>query len=135
MTIEQIAELIRTQDCRAAAHPVYLVQDRERIYGMSSDYSIDYAWISVGEFSEADEEEAARLDELDKRGEPDREWCKTYYIDRWQFVTACFTEKGCQDYINANRHNLTEPRIYAASAYRNEEFIAVREHLLSGARS
>lgn len=51
-------------------------------------------------------------------------------FDVWEFVTACFTEKGCKDYLAVNGHNLTEPRIYAAGSYRNEEFRTVREYLL-----
>lgn len=47
----------------------------------------------------------------------------------FKFVTACFTEIGCQRYIAANGHNLNKPRVYVASGYRNEEWEIMREHL------
>lgn len=55
-----------------------------------------------------------------------------FYVDQWEFVTVCFTEQACEDYIASNGHNLNEPRIYAASAYGNREMIAIREMLKSG---
>ena len=78
---------------------------------------------------EADDEGREELEELDKDGSVPSGWERSYYRDRWEFVTACFTEQGCKDYIAANGHNLTEPRIYAYGSYRNNEFRAVRSAL------
>jgi hypothetical protein len=47
------------------------------------------------------------------------------------FVTTCFTEAGCNDYIRLNGHNHRgKLRVYADSSYRNEEFRAVRAFLM-----
>jgi hypothetical protein len=46
----------------------------------------------------------------------------TVYVN----IQPFFTEKAAQEYINANRHNLVEPRIYVESGYRNYEWQAVR---------
>jgi hypothetical protein len=53
------------------------------------------------------------------------------YIDRWEYVTACFTEKGCQDFIAIEGHNLGETRIYADNSYRNNEYREIRDFILS----
>lgn len=54
-----------------------------------------------------------------------------FYRDEWVFVTACFTEQGCKDYIARDGHNLIEPRIYAEGSYRNLEFQELRKMLLA----
>ena len=54
---------------------------------------------------------------------------RTGYIDIMEFVTACFTEKGCAEFIRVNGHNLTDPDIYAYSGYRNQEWIDLRKFL------
>lgn len=130
--IQDIGELIRTQDNRATADPIFVVQEKKRLYGLDPNYTEDTVWVhDDGDCKEADSEETERLDRLEDQGNPDEDWTNTGYVDRWVFVTACFTEQGCQDFIDANRHNLTDPRIYVASAYRNEEFIAVRRYIKS----
>lgn len=131
--LEEIGELIRTQDNRCTSDPMFLVQQRKRYYGMDPMWCDDYAWVNAGgDYDEADEDQTAKLDEMDEFGEDTGDWYKSYYMDTWEFVTACFTEKACEDYIEANSHRLTDPRIYAASAYRNWEFITVREALRDG---
>ncbi|MEU8571714.1 hypothetical protein AB0C51_26135, partial [Streptomyces pathocidini] len=46
------------------------------------------------------------------------------------FVTGCFTEQGCKDYINKNGHNLNKPFIYAFGSYRNDEYQTVRKFIM-----
>lgn len=125
--LQAIGEQIRIQDNRATDAPIFIVQQRKRVYGLSLDYSDEYVWIDVANgCEEVDSEEAARLDS----GEEVSEDCKKVgFIDIWEFVTACFTEKGCQDFIALNGHNLTDPRIYAAGSYRNIEYRTVRDYL------
>lgn len=38
-----------------------------------------------------------------------------------KYSNVFFTEKACSKYIEANRHNLTNPKTYLDHAYRNEE--------------
>ena len=120
----EIAERIRTQDNRATGAPIFAVQERVRDYGYDPDYSDTYVWIDVGnDHTLATPEEAAALDagSMDPDG-----WTRTAYRDRWEFVTACFTEAGCEEYIRVNGHNLTDPRIYVYSAHRNAEWKFLR---------
>mgnify|MGYP000977418544 CR=1 FL=1 len=133
--LQAIGEQIRIQDNRATDAPIFIVQQRKRIYGIGEDYTDDYVWIDTqGDSHEADPEEAATLDamyEEDFYHEGLKNWRRVGFIDIWEFVTACFTEKGCQDFIALNGHNLTDPRIYAAGSYRNIEYRTVRDYLKS----
>ena len=128
--MQQIGELIRTQDNRITDAPMFIVQEKKREYGYDPDYSDDSVWLdSENEYREATEAQSIWLDSL---AETTSGWVKTGYKDRWEFVTACFTEQGCKDFIAADGHNHCELRIYADGSYRNAEFRAVREYLMSG---
>jgi hypothetical protein len=139
-TIKDIAQDVATQDNALTELPIFVVQQRRRTYGIESGYADDQVWMSNGdEPYEADAETAAKLDELQKSDyddeiilcEDDEEttWIRVGYRDHWEFVTACFTRRGCEDYLQINGHNLTNPQIYVASGYRNDEWKAMREHL------
>lgn len=133
--LKEIGEQLRTQNNRGSDAPVFIVQQKRRDWGYEQGYSDSYGWIneSSGEYEEADEEKSRELEEgYDESGETGNVWEKIYYQDRWEYVTACFTEKGCQDYLARNGHNLKEPRIYADTSYRNEEYRTIREALVEG---
>lgn len=128
--LREIGHQIRTQDNRTTSEPIFIVQQRKRIFGLDPDYTEDTVWVNAaGACETADDDERRELDAKEAAGESTDGWVKTGFMDIWEFVTPCFTEKGCQEYIEANGHNLTEPRIYAATAYRNEEFIFLRNWL------
>lgn len=131
--LTEIGENIRTQNNRATAAPMFVVQQRRRIYGMDPDYSEHHVWVDgCNDHTVADERRARALDRMHERGEKiDGCWTRTSYIDTWEFVTACFTEQGCKDYLAINGHNLTDPRIYAEGSFRNREWQTVRDFLLS----
>ena len=131
--LKEIGRLIRTQDNRITDAPIFIVQQKRRIWGMDSEYSDDYIWMEndSGDHAEADTEKAEELEALDDACEYTPGWEKYYYQDSWEFVTACFTESGCQDFINRNGHNLHSPRIYAEGSYRNEEWRTIRDYLIS----
>lgn len=132
VVMQRIGELLRTQDNRCTSDPLFLVEQKRRIYGMDSNYFEDYEWLREDDHEHvADRIERAGLDSLAEEGEDVTGWEKLHYLDLWEFVTVCFTEQACKDYIAANGHNLNEPRIYASSAYRNHEMIAIREILKS----
>ena len=128
-----IGELIRTQDNRITDAPIFIVQQRRREWGYDSAYCDDYKWLETesGDYCEADAEQVELLEEKENElFESTDPWEKRYYKDHWDFVTACFTEQGCKDYIARNGHNLKEPRIYADGSYRNEEWRTVRKALM-----
>lgn len=128
--IAAIIEHLHTQDNRITSKPLFAVQQKRTVAGLDEDYADKFAWICDG--SEVDSEESARLDSLREADEPIPDDCRRVgYVEKWEFVTGCLTEQGCKDFIACNGHNLNEPRIYAYSGYRNAEFIAVREWLMS----
>lgn len=131
-TLSQIGRAIATQDNRITCSPIFVVEDEERIWHIdpaSGDYP--YSWIN-SDFDELEQgsEDAVELEERLESGEDCGSWAKVHYTVRWQFRTAAFTEKACQDYIDQNGHNLRNPRIYAYGSNRNQEFRAIRQFLL-----
>jgi hypothetical protein len=141
-TVQEIAQDVATQDNAITELPIFVVQQRHRTYGIEPRYTDDSVWMSDGDDPhEADAETAAKLDELRKTSDYDDEiflgddgeetkWIRVGFRDHWEFVTACFTRVGCEDYLRVNGHNLTDPRIYVESGYRNQEWETMRKHLL-----
>jgi hypothetical protein len=130
--IKDIGELLRTQNNHYTDQPMFIVQKKVRDWGFSSGHAEDYKWVNSDDCEEeADEEKAAELEALDDDYEDTGPWEKSYYRDRWEFVTACFTEQGCKDFIEADGHNHGELRIYAEGSFRNNEFRRVRNALMN----
>ena len=143
--IRQMAHELRTQDNAATACPIFTVQQRRRVHGMDPAYATDgtkYDWIAAEQdYDIAGEAKAQELDAIaidyDAAGnklfqhevvdDDGVSWEAVYYVDHWEFVTCCLTQKAAEAYIQANRHNLTEPRVYVESAHRNQEWASIRE--------
>lgn len=133
MNITDIATRLASQDNRGTALPIFVVQQRVRIYGMDPEYTDTFTWIDAvdGDDTEVDTDEAVRLEDVyQETGNIEGGYRRVSFVDRWEFVTACFTEQGCKDYIAGNGHNLTDPRIYVMSGSRNNEWDVVRTHLM-----
>jgi hypothetical protein len=128
----RMGELVRTQDNRITSHPVFVVEQVRRVYGVDQESSDGRMWYDPRAVESYDD--AGKLERDAERategGKP-IEWQLGYYKETWEFVTACFTEQGCNDFIAANGHNLKEPRIYAYSAWRNQEWQRLRAFLES----
>jgi hypothetical protein len=132
--LSTVGALIKTQDNRFTDQPMFVVQQK-RTYVTEDGYNnCRHEWRETesGEYSEADEQQAEQLERAfqDDLLEPDG-WKRFAVFDVWEFVTACFTERGCKDFIAINGHNLKEPRIYAEGSYRNHEFQDVRKALIA----
>ena len=102
--LAEIGERLRTQDNRITAQPIFLVEQEQRVYGVDHHYTDDF-------------------EEIDGKN--------VGYKTIWVFVQCCFTEAAADRYIAENGHNLNNPRTYVASAYRNHEWIAVRDMLMA----
>ena len=127
----EIAERLRTQDNRITADPVFAVQ--RLVHDIVPEgYSDRWDWVDTecGDHSTADERTAARLDALHDGGRSTGKWERFYYAERWEFVTGCFTEAAAEHHIRINGHNLGKTRVYAYSAYRNQEWINLRKWLM-----
>lgn len=128
--LDRSAQTILTQDNRCTAEPIFVVQQRKRLYGVDPDIVDDseVVWLDgENDCQEIDGEERERLEALyqDTFDVPGK-YHRTGYVDQWEFVQPFFTEAAAVAYIEANLHRLTDPRIYVDSAYRNPEWQAVR---------
>ena len=150
MTIAEIGALLKTQDNRITADPIFIVQERHRVYGMDSDYADDYhyEWLDVdsGDRIPATPEQSIKLDRRRAGDLPTRVYCdnvgesllfeRVWYTDIWINVQPFFTEAAAQTWIKCNQHNYERPlRVYAESAYNNPEWKAIRKWLMLKARS
>jgi len=123
--ISSIKKNLLLQDNRITSHPIFIVQRKRKIYGVDKRYTEQFEWVSKydGSF------------EYDESYQNDTDSEQIGYIEIWEFVTSCFTERGCKDYITVNGHNLGETRIYVESGYRNYEWQAIRELLMKAEES
>lgn len=133
--LHAIGKLLRTQNNRCTASPMFIVQQR-RSYQCEADEGDVVEWRNA-DWEKADDEEAARLEELhDERDYSDeavdalKGWTRMGLKFYWEFCMAAFTEEGCKEYLRQNGHNLREPRIYAESWNRCPEMLLVRETLM-----
>lgn len=132
--LAKIGAAIAAQDNRATDAPIFIVQQK-RSYVTEEGYNESrYEWRETesGDYSgPADDAELERLEKFfSNEGHEPKGWRRFAVMDVWEFVTACFTEQGCKDFIAINGHNLKEPRIYAQGSYRNEEFRSIRKALI-----
>ena len=128
--LEQISNLMNTQDNRITSDPIFLVQRLVRDYGYDSGWSDNYVWCDdTGESVEP--EKIEELNQLDYDECYTLGYFKVYYKERWEFVTVFFTEKACLEYIERNKYSgRGEMRSYVISTHDNPELKLVRKMLL-----
>lgn len=121
-----IGENIRTQDNRITSDPMFCVYQKREIV-VDADYDYDrIVWVDE-DGNEANKLQSRRLELLHENfREPPEKWRRVAVKDIDEFVTCCFTEQGCKDYVAANGHNLRLPFIYVKSGFRNAEYIGIR---------
>ncbi|KAE9742214.1 ead/Ea22-like family protein [Escherichia coli] len=124
-----IGENIRTQDNRITSDPMFCVYQKREIV-VDADYDYDrIVWVDE-DGNEANKRQNRRLELLHENfREPPEKWRRVAVKDIDGFVTCCFTEQGCKDYLAANGHNLRLPFIYVKSGFRNAEYIGIRNWL------
>ncbi|EKG4879620.1 ead/Ea22-like family protein [Escherichia coli] len=107
-----IGENIRTQDNRITSDPMFCVYQKREIV-VDADYDYDrIVWVDE-DGNEANKSQSRRLELLHENfREPPEKWRRVAVKDIDEFVTCCFTEQGCKDYLAANGHNLRLPFIY-----------------------
>lgn len=135
--LRELAEQLRTQDNAITENPIFMVQQRRRLWGYNSDeYSQEDCVVGVQWFNE-DNDEASdeQLKSLRRywsmhHAEPEG-WRRVGYIDLWEHVQPFFTRAGAELYIDQNRHNLRDPRVYVESGYRNAEWQFLRDFIQS----
>ncbi|HAY5884832.1 TPA: ead/Ea22-like family protein [Shigella flexneri] len=124
-----IGENIRTQDNRITSDPMFCVYQKREIV-VDADYDYDrIVWVDE-DGNEANKRQSRRLELLHENfREPPEKWRRVAVKDIDEFVTCCFTEQGCKDYLAANGHNLRSPFIYVNGGFRNAEYIGIRNWL------
>ncbi|EFH0680763.1 ead/Ea22-like family protein [Escherichia coli] len=124
-----IGENIRTQDNRITSDPMFCVYQKREIV-VDADYDYErIVWVDE-DGNEANKRQSRRLELLHENfREPPEKWRRVAVKDIDEFVTCCFTEQGCKDYLAANGHNLRLPFIYVKSGFRNAEYIGIRNWL------
>lgn len=126
MQIKDIRDRMDGQGNLATAHPIYMVQTRYRVFGIDLACADNFVWVDSDEEIINDETElpeSCNEESFEKVG----------VQDIWISVQPFFSRVGAEKYIEENRHNMAEPRIYVESAHRNDEWQAVRKHILDGA--
>jgi hypothetical protein len=127
------------QDNASTAHPIFVVQQRRRVYGFDPDYTdgANVVWLDAcNDCAEIGGEEAAALEAAYQvTCEVPPEYCRTCYADQHEFVQPFLTRVGAEAFIAANAHRLTDPRIYVDSAYRNPEWQMIRWLLINANRT
>ncbi len=122
-----IGDLIRTQDNRITDQPMFVVFQKREIIGSDEHSPSRICWVWDG--GEVSELRAKRLEALYQDGRDTRGYDRYAMQEVDEFVTACFTEHGCKDYLRQNGHNLRLPYIYACGSFRNNEYQLVRNWL------
>src|SRR5574343_474719 len=105
----EISSNIATQNNRATADPIFIVQQKVRDFGFEPSYADEYIWIDEASEEVGDPELIAKLEASDDEEVDGLAYHKVYYKERMEYVTACFTERGCLDYIEQNRHRMKDP--------------------------
>jgi hypothetical protein len=122
-----IGELIRTQDNRITDQPMFVVFQKREIIGSDEHSPSRICWVWEGE--EVSELRAKRLESLYQDCRDTRGYDRYAMQEVDEFVTACFTEQGCKNFLRQNGHNLRLPYIYACGSFRNNEYQLVRNWL------
>ncbi|VVO63866.1 hypothetical protein PS870_00927 [Pseudomonas fluorescens] len=131
--LSYIGQLIHSQDNRCTDQPLFAVMEKRSLPTLDThDHDrIDWVETESGDYCLADEVKARRLEALHRGGRDTPGWERYAMKDIDVFVTACFTEQGCKDFLLRDGHNHRSPFIYAFGSYRNGEYQAVRNWLKS----
>lgn len=114
----ELANEVLRQDNTATSHPIFVVYQKERVYGVGRQYTDHFCWI--------DPDSPESISDTPRKG-----WHKVGYLDHTRFCTAAFTRVGAEAYIRCNGHNLNRPFIYVESGFRNQEWQSLRSLMLS----
>ena len=130
--LRPIGDCLITQSGRMTADPLFCVFEKREVVADEA-YDHDYiSWTDAeNDHQEIDGEKRERLEALHEgcRSIPERyQRCAIKEID--SFVTACFTERGCKDFLAIQGHNLRKPFTYVTSLFRNEEMKALRTMMM-----
>ncbi len=130
--LQRMQKSLNTQDGRCTADPFFCVFQKSEIV-VDAEYDHDkIIWWNSEYYVEACERTERWLNYRHASYRSTGPWVSLAIKEVDEFVTACFTEQGCKDFLSIQGHNLRKPFIYATSLFRNHEMIAMREALMAG---
>lgn len=119
--LEMLVGELGSQDNLDTSDPIYMVQEKRRIYGIVEVYGAD------GSIFTLDGEEV-ELDGVEVKEENCEE---VFFKDEWVNSQPFLTRKAASEFIERQMHNLKSPRIYVKSGCHNREWRWLREFLPS----
>lgn len=125
----EIGRLINVQDNRHTDQPLFAVMEKRAMVTLDTHDHDRIEWYDSDNATTADARTAQRLEALHVAGREVKRWERYAVKDVDVFVTACFTEQGCIDFLARDGHNHTKPFIYAFGSYRNAEYQSLRNWL------
>ena len=158
--LSKLREEMKSQDNAATAHPLFVVFDWERV-PTEEGYSDKYEYVSTDEWDVIAENKEELIEWVKEREyeSPTRsyfnampesgvlEWInhhiaffedketqieKVHYLKKEVFITAFFTRKAAQAFIDANHYHYKDPHIYVATMWRNYEMQRIRKGIMEG---
>lgn len=128
----EIGHLINSQDNRHTDQPLFAVMEKRAMVTLDTHDHDRIEWIETksGNCNKASPSYAKTLEQKYQSSEDYPSHWERYAVkDIDVFVTACFTEQGCIDFLARDGHNHTKPFIYAFGSYRNAEYQSLRNWL------
>lgn len=125
-SIKSIGRIMADQNNRSTQYPMFAVlSDTRHFVGRDGDWD--------GK-ERAEDETCARCLQLAPDLPDSCDTCEWYYYteDREVDLRAgiFFTDVACQQHIDDNSYHYSNPEVYAISAWRNPEMVAVQRHLI-----
>ena len=128
-TAQELKERIESNDNRGTAMPYLLFLQERRELVAANDYGDSYKWVEniTGDFCTFNTKEEAKAflrndylddDECEFDGNDIQKYA---YHEIWETQNVFLTDKGYQDHLKENSHNLKEHRTYGTHAFRNKE--------------
>jgi hypothetical protein len=139
-SLQRVVRELATQDNAATSHPFFVVQRRERFYGVDMDHGSNESGTELGEERSWCWIEDSVL--IDKHSDPERFAELESQLDSppelaervgrvefWQTDQVFLTRQAAEEYASSQAHNLGRTRIWTGSAYRNQEWRWLRSLL------
>lgn len=130
-----IAKQVQSQDnsWHITSHPQYEVRHKVRVYGSDFQEEDGAIWIDK-RISEPANQSAANLMEGKYRKDYTTEtenFRRCPYKEVDETIQVFFSEAAARQFMQRNGHNYGRMHLYVESGYRNAEWQAIRDFLLS----
>lgn len=131
--LRRIARQVVEQNNRGTDQPIFAVLQKREMVTLETHEHDRIVWVATdsGDYQEASVQKARHLEKKHSAGDETPGWERYAVKEVDEFVTACFSEQGCKDYLSANGHNLRQPFIYAFGSHRNAEWRHILQFLKS----